>query len=447
MTAGMLRRLLLVGFGLAAFCKADNLSVEQIADRATPSVVLIKVPAGLGSGFVAGSDGRIVTNYHVIRGAHSATVVTADHREFKDVEVMAADPSHDVVVLRIGARNLNALPLGDSSAARPGEHVVAIGHPLGLGDTVSDGLVSAVREISAGFRLLQISAPISPGSSGGPVLNDLGEVIGISTLVVNGGQNLNFAVPIDAVKPLLRADKGVPLASYQPPPQAGRNIPNHPLSLLNDCPDAQLRVLVDGIQKAITVGAPLYNQGNSEACYRIYAGTALDLQNNVQACDGPKKALLDGVGNADKATGWSGKAWAMRDAFDGVLAVAAKKLAAAPGTASAGSQRAIPHYSASVLDGCSSAAIDKLHQGIQQAINNGAPLFNNGNAEACYRIYEGAVRDFDRTTEGCLAAKDALNDGIADADGASGWSGKAWAMRDVFDGMINVIEQRGTQKQ
>jgi S1-C subfamily serine protease len=218
-TSGMVWVLLAAAALFAPYLPAADLTAEQIAEKATPSVVLIRVPAGLGSGFVVSNDGRIVTNYHVIRGAKQATVVTADGREFKDVELMAADPGHDLAVLRIGAHGLRALALGDSAIAKPGEHVVAIGHPLGLGNTVSDGLLSAVRVISPQRTLLQISAPISPGSSGGPVFNDRGEVIGISTLLISGGQNLNFAVPINAVKPLLDIDKGVALAAYAWPAQ------------------------------------------------------------------------------------------------------------------------------------------------------------------------------------------------------------------------------------
>lgn len=424
---------------LALRVSAADLTPAQIAERATPSVVLIRVPDGLGSGFVVGADGRFVTNYHVIRGAKQATVVAADGHEYKDVELLAADIAHDLVLLRVSARNLTPLPLGDSASARPGQHVVAIGHPLGLGNTVSDGLVSAVREISKDLTLLQISAPISPGSSGGPVFNDRGEVIGISALVISSGQNLNFAIPIDAIKPLLKSDKGIPLAAWQPPQRRGRNIPDHPLSLLDDCPDTQLKTIVDNIDQAIHVGAPLYNEGNIEACYRIYAATALDAQKSVAACPGPKRALLDGVANADKLSGWDGKAWAMRDAFDGVLAVAEKKAGAAAG-------RHVPHYPDSVLNGCGKDEIASIGHGIASAIDSGAPLYNAGNVEACYRIYEGAISDLQRKLKGCPAAKQVLQQGLETADQRADWSAKAWALRDTFDGMIEVIDRDAARR-
>ena len=422
-----------------ASARAAEVTAAQIAEMATPSVVLIKLPDGLGTGFVVSRDGRIVTNVHVIRGAKQAVVVTADGREFTDIEVMAADEAHDLAVLRIGTHGLQPLALGDSSSDKPGEHVVAIGHPLGLGNTVSDGLVSAVREISAGRSMLQISAPISPGSSGGPVFNDRGEVIGVSTLVVTGGQNLNFAVPINAVQPLLTIDKGVALARYAWPEHPRRHVPTHPLTLLKDCPSAQLRTVVSTIQQAISIGAPLYNKGNIEACYRIYAAAALDMDKKVESCPGPKRALLDGVGTADKLSGWDDKAWAMRDAFDGVLAVAAKGLGEPDPATAAPPQRQIPHHSMAVFAGCSRENMTSIGSGIAAAIHSGAPLYNSGDVEACYRIYEGAISDIDRRVNGCPVAKQALQDGLRTADQRTGWQDKAWALRDAFDGLIDAI--------
>ena len=420
---------------------AETLTPAQIAESVTPSVVLIRVPNGLGSGFVVSADGRIVTNIHVIRDAKEATIVAADGREFKDVEVLAGDPTQDLAVLRIGAHGLKPLPLGDSATAKPGDHVVAIGHPLGLGNTVSDGLVSAVRQVTPERSLLQISAPISPGSSGGPVFNDSGEVIGVSTLVVTGGQNLNFAVPINAVKPLLASAKGVPLAAYQVPGARRRNIPDHPLSLLAQCPTPQLAAIVGSIESAIAIGAPLYNKGNVEACYRIYAAAALDIDKSVQQCPGPRRALLDGVAIADKKTNWDDKAWAMRDAFDGVLALAAQQRGADPG-ASPAVARHIPHHPASLLDDCPRSEMSAIRAGIGDAIESGAPLYNGGNVEACYRIYEGAISDIGRSVKGCTAAKQALDEGVHNAASRPDWQGKAWALRDAFDGMIQVIERR-----
>jgi serine protease Do len=415
---------------------APRLTPQQIAQNAVSSVVLIRTPTGLGSGFVAAAGGKIATNFHVIRGATRASIVTSDRVEHEDVEVIALDEAHDVAILRIGARQLQPLTLGNSSLAKAGEHVVAIGNPLGLGSTVSDGLLSAIRELPQ-LTVLQISAPISPGSSGGPVFNDRGEVIGVSTFLLSGGQNLNFAIPINVVKPLLAGDKGTPLAAHVTP-TTRRNVPHYPASILNECPAPQLKTIVGAIQQAINVGAPLYNQGNFEACYRIYEGAALEVQQTVQQCQGPKQALTVGIDSAKKLSGWSDKAWAMRDAFDGVLAVAAPPAAGAASSTTAVT-RHIPLVPLSVVNECPSEDVLSIAASIGAAIHSGAPLYNSGNVEACYRIYEGAISEIDRKHRSCPAARRVLQDGLDNADRVTDWSGKAWALRDSFDGLMNAI--------
>ena len=430
---------------------ASPLTPAQIAERATPAVVLIKIPDGVGSGFVIDAKGHIATNAHVIRGATEATVVLADGREFNVVQVLAADEEHDLAVLSIKANTLPVLPLGDSSKVKPGEHVVAIGHPLGLGNTVSDGLVSAVRTITPKLTVLQISAPISPGSSGGPLFNDNGEVIGISTSIVTQGQNLNFGMPVNALKPLLATSTAVSIAEYGAKTSYRRGPPTHPDSLLDDCPTASQRDIVKSIGGAIDLGAPLYNKGNFEACYRIYAAAALDIDSSIAKCPGPKHALLTGIGNADKVKAWGDKAWAMRDAFDGVLELIARHNGLAEPTGrrstSAAPQRNVPNHSLSVLNDCDTQAIDTIAEDIATAIESGAPLYNQGNIQACYRIYAGAIREIERNVSNCSAAKNALQDGVKIAEDRKGWADKAWALRDAFDGMLNVIERNNKARQ
>ena len=424
----------IVGTSGARDNSAPGLTPAQIAQAATSSVVLIRSPTGLGSGFVAAADGKIVTNFHVIEGATEASIVTSDRIEHKDIEVIALDKAHDLAVLRIKGQSLKPLALADSNLARAGDHVVAIGNPLGLGGTISDGLLSAIRELPE-LTVLQISAPISPGSSGGPVFNDHGEVIGVSTFLLSGGQNLNFAIPINIAKPLLTGNKGTPLAARATPaPQ--RNIPHYPPSLLKDCPPSQLQTIVGAISNAINVGAPLYNQGNVEACYRIYEGAALEVQRTVQQCQGPKQTLLSSVDNAKKLAGWSERAWAMRDTFDGLLALA-KPTAAGSGTIAV--TRHIPLVPLAAIDECPTQDITSITESITAAIHSGAPLYNSGNVEACFRIYEGAISEIDRKHNSCPAARRVLQDGIHNADQVNDWSAKAWALRDSFDGLLNAI--------
>ncbi|HTE53176.1 MAG TPA: trypsin-like peptidase domain-containing protein [Kofleriaceae bacterium] len=188
------------------------LTPAQIARRATPAVVQIRAPGRVGSGFVVGADGLIATSLHVVEDADQIAVVLADGRTFERVRVVAFDQAQDVVVLAIDADGLPALALA-RHPVEAGERVVAIGHPHGLANTVSDGLVSALRVDATGGEGLQISAPISPGSSGGPILNDRGQVVGVTTSTDRIGQNLNFATPARHLVPLLRSRARLPISA------------------------------------------------------------------------------------------------------------------------------------------------------------------------------------------------------------------------------------------
>jgi len=303
----------------------------EITASSTPAIVTVRTEDGLGTGFVVRNDGWIATNFHVVRGATEVSVVFSDHREFKVVEIMNANRLHDLVILRIDARNLPVLPLGNSDQVRPGDSVLAIGHPLGLEDTVSNGLISAVREVHAGLQVLQISAPIAPGSSGGPLFNDRGEVIGVATAVSTSGQNLNFGLPskyvVDLVEhphPISMELFAAAMLAMQRQASAGqerpRDIPHHELKLLNGCTNENKELIFKTLQEAIEIGAPLFNQGKLAACYHIYEGAAADLAQRLpRSCSGPKQALSAGRRRAAKLSDPGDRAWALRDSFDGVL--------------------------------------------------------------------------------------------------------------------------------
>jgi hypothetical protein len=311
-----------------------TLTPAQIAARVTSAIVSIRSSTGLGTGFVVRKDGWIATNVHVIVGASELVVATPDKHEYPVLDVLAVDRDHDLALLRIDA-DLAALVLGDSDAVRAGDSVVAIGHPLGLEDTVSNGLVSAVRVIDPTLTVLQISAPIAPGSSGGPLFSDHGEVIGVATAYSTKGQNLNFGVPVRYLKELLVDTHPVPLAVFAAAtqvhephlPSVHREIPRHDLKLLAGCTDGDLQRAGKIIGEAIEVGAPVYNEQHFAACYHVYEGAALDLEKRLPAaCKGPKKAMHDGRARAGKLDDPSAQAWAMRDAFDGLVDVIERKL-------------------------------------------------------------------------------------------------------------------------
>jgi len=218
---------------------------------------------------------------------------------------------------------------------RPGDPVVAIGNPMGLEDTVSNGLVSARRKVDHGLEVLQVSAPIAPGSSGGPLFNERGEVIGVATAVVEGGQNLAFGMPVRYLVPMMDKPAPIPFAEFATliarlreanAPKLRRNVPHHPLSLLDGCPQEAQRLTVKMLGEAIEAGAPLYNGGKPEACYHVYDGAASDLVRKYgSVCRGAARALGDAQRHAATVVEPTAQAWAMRDAFDGLLDVIARK--------------------------------------------------------------------------------------------------------------------------
>lgn len=159
----------------------------------------------LGSGFILSADGYVITNNHVVDGADEIVVKNTDGEEF-DADVVGADAKLDIALLKIKAKGLRAVKLGDSDKLRIGDWVVAIGNPFGLEQTVTAGIVSAKgRVIGAGpyDSFIQTDAAINPGNSGGPLFNAKGEVIGINTAIYSrsGGNNgIGFAIPINLAK-------------------------------------------------------------------------------------------------------------------------------------------------------------------------------------------------------------------------------------------------------
>jgi serine protease Do len=156
---------------------------------------------GLGSGVIVAADGVILTNNHVVQSADDIRVVLSDRREFK-AKVVGTDPRADLAVLRIPAKDLLTLPFGDSSRMRVGETVLAVGNPLGVGQTVSRGIISAKGRANVGVAefedFLQTDAAINPGNSGGALVNLKGELIGINTAIASrtgGFQGIGFAIP------------------------------------------------------------------------------------------------------------------------------------------------------------------------------------------------------------------------------------------------------------
>lgn len=210
---------LLTGFAsveAAAQSAPPRMDIPAIAKAANGAIVSIVMSGkdghalAQGSGFLVSKDGLIVTNYHVIAEGTSAVVKLPEGAFFVVDGVLASDKARDLAVIKAHGKSFRTLTLGNSDQVQVGEEVVAIGNPLSLESTVSNGIVSGIRTVEEeGGKFLQVTTPISPGSSGGPLFNMAGEVVGITTLFLKGGENLNFAIPINDAKRLLSNQSAV----------------------------------------------------------------------------------------------------------------------------------------------------------------------------------------------------------------------------------------------
>ncbi len=231
MTSVRPRLVMIVALALALFlCSWARpvfaLSLQEVAAQIKPSVVLLTISSSAGvkvssgTGFFVSSDGRVITNHHVVEGAAKVTATLSDGRKIDALGVLGYDADKDLAIVKLPGKGYPALTLFESSSLRAGDDVVVIGSPMGLSGSLSAGIVSAIRSqksrdededesIPKEDRKpnawgIQITAPISPGSSGSPILNLGGQVIAVAVgKVGGGGENLNFGIPIEEAKTLL----------------------------------------------------------------------------------------------------------------------------------------------------------------------------------------------------------------------------------------------------
>ena len=193
------------------WAQAPETTIADLFSQYADSIVLVggmskrKKHNKSGSGFIISEHGLIVTNHHIIKKAKRIFVKLHNGEVDDDVQIVHTDERKDIAILKINRRGLKPVQLGNSADLQIGQRVVTIGNPLGLENTVADGLISGFRNFNdQRVDLLQISVPLSSGSSGGPLFNLEGEVVGITTASISEGQNLNFAIPINYLKPMVQ---------------------------------------------------------------------------------------------------------------------------------------------------------------------------------------------------------------------------------------------------
>jgi serine protease Do len=198
------------GLYSTAAARLPERSVRELVSQLGEAVVQVRTPSGLGSGFFINEEGFLITNFHVIEGETHISVEVyhgkggqLERKSYKQIRIVALNKFDDLAVLKIedaGAPKFTSVMLGQTDTLAVGERVFAIGSPLGLERTVTEGIVSTKTRQIQGELYLQTTAQINPGNSGGPLFNLRGEVVGVTNMKMTFGEGLAFAIPVEAVR-------------------------------------------------------------------------------------------------------------------------------------------------------------------------------------------------------------------------------------------------------
>ena len=400
--------LFIVTFTVLLFCSTNNATaqtVPEIAEKALAATVYLEMQdsngktLGFGSGFFV-KPNLIATNYHVIAGASSGTAkLVGKHTTYKIEGLTATYKYNDLALLKVPASGIKPLPIGNSDAVKIGETVYVIGNPKGLEGTFSDGTISSRHGGHAKGRL-QMTAPISPGSSGGPVLNKKGEVIGVSYAILENGQNLNFVIPSLYLKTLLALS-----GTVKPLPGGNHSISAETYLARGNTKTALGQYLdaISDYDKAIQLKFDYADAYNNRGAAKHHLGQHTAAIQDFDKAIQLKSDYADIYYNRGAAKHHLGQHTAAIQDFD-------KAIQLKSDYANAYNDRGnVKHHL-----GQYAAAIQDFDKAIQLEPNDANAYYNRGLTEGKIGQHFAAIQDFDKTIQ--LAPDDAnayLNRGIA----------------------------------
>lgn len=305
----------------------------DLARLIEPTLVALELPDRIATGFVATPDGRVVTGLHVVAGVTDITVRFADGRRAAVTSVSAVDPLRDIVSLHTDVP-VDPAALLDVDPAWVPAHEAPIFSTSGaaMGGTVVETRVSGVQRVSAGLTVFVLGATLPADAAGSPVVAPDGAVAGVLTVARSATGIVMIGVPAAHLARLLSTDDRQPLQSLHAPrlPPADRELPELDPSTLDGAPRDVLEAVARGLIEAIHEGAPAYNRGDIERCWRVYEDAARALVAASREAPMLSATLADAVAEASALDDAASRAWALRDVFDAVLALIEAWFDAAP---------------------------------------------------------------------------------------------------------------------
>ncbi len=295
--------------------------LSAVAADAARAVAVLEFGDSYGLGFIASPKGQIVTALSVIAGERMVRAELGDGRRFEATRASGVDVRRDLAVLASAVPNAPSLESLSPRLAEDGTAVIAFGLTA---DTRrlrwTQGEIECVQVLGTALTVYQLKGDFPPDAPGGPLLSASGECLGLLTVAQTERGITPLGIPARYLTELLPQSQSLALTALSPR-QARRNVPQHPLHLLEGSTPRGLEQIVVAIAGAIRMGAPAYNQGDAAACYQVYADAAKKLVQSRTDCPGPRRALMNGLEHAATLNDADSRAWAMRDTFDGLLSV------------------------------------------------------------------------------------------------------------------------------